>query len=628
MCRPAFPARSQLRAPAARVCGALTRCSSLPLQVVSTNDLVAAQQQAIAQVQAVLEGLADSTARSLLIAFHWHLDNLFNALADRGQEELLRRVGARGGSLEAQAAQPSGDPVACPCCLCHVSPAQATAMPGCGHTSCNPCWRQHLRVRVLEACGGSALVPCVAFRCPSACDEDTVRRLLAGDPQQAEVLARFEAALAHSWVDDNAHVAWCPSVPHCGRAVEVPGEPYEEPQCECGTEFCFACGGPPHAPATCAHAAAWRLKCADGSETVTWVAAHTKPCPKCAKPIEKAGGCNLVQCPCGTCICWLCGAQTGREHTWTTIAEHTCGRWRQEKESAAAAAAAQLQRWVHFYDRHEAQRHSAQLEAKTLTASMARIEELESGTFKGSRAAGGGAQAAFLHEWSFVTAGARQLAVTRRVLACCAIFSFFFFAPRPAAAAPEGSEGDGEAAASGAAALLPLSGPQSCSLCDWSETEVTLRANLFDDHRESLEATAEQLSQALGVSPELMTGDSRARVVNLTALCGTRCANLYDIVENDLLGQLQGVTAHIAAYRPRGLQQVRCAMAQQAHLQQQQQQQQAQWEEGTSAGTSGAHLSQQQQPAQAKRKRHGHSGQGAAADSADAAAAMAVDVAE
>jgi ariadne-1 len=372
--------------------------------------------------------------------------------------------------------------------------------------------------------------------------------------------------------------------------------------------------GPPHAPATCAHAAAWRLKCADGSETVTWVAAHTKPCPKCGKSIEKAGGCNLVQCVCGTCICWLCGAQTGREHTWTTIAEHTCGRWRQDMETAAAAAAAQLHRWLHFHGRHEAQRHSAELEAKTLAAAMARIEELESGTFVVSRAAAGGAaaEADVIYDWAFVTAGGRQLAITRRVLACCAMFSFFFFAPRPAAAAAAAEEGEGEASGAAAPPPLPLTGPQSCSLCEWSETEVTLRANLFDDHRESLEATAEQLSQALAVSPELMSSETRARVVNLTALCGTRCANLYDIVENDLLGELKGVTAHIAAYRPRGLQQMRHLMAQQAHREE------SQWEDGTSAGTAGAHAPTAAGAAKRKRKpRHGAAG--------DADAAMAVD---
>ena len=113
---------------------------------MSTHELLAAQQQAISQVQTVLEGQSAATARSLLIAFHWHLENLFNALADRGQEELLRRVGAAqggghgGGSGGAQSALQPGVPVSCPCCLCDVSPEEATEMPGCGHCSCDPCW--------------------------------------------------------------------------------------------------------------------------------------------------------------------------------------------------------------------------------------------------------------------------------------------------------------------------------------------------------------------------------------------------------------------------------------------------------------------------------------------------------
>lgn len=28
-------------------------------------------------------------------------------------------------------------------------------------------------------------------------------------------------------------------------------EPYCEPTCPCGTQFCFACTGPPHSPCTC-----------------------------------------------------------------------------------------------------------------------------------------------------------------------------------------------------------------------------------------------------------------------------------------------------------------------------------------------------------------------------------------
>ncbi len=41
------------------------------------------------------------------------------------------------------------------------------------------------------------------------------------------------------------------SVPHCGGAVRVDGEPFCEPECTCGLRFCFNCTEEPHSPCTC-----------------------------------------------------------------------------------------------------------------------------------------------------------------------------------------------------------------------------------------------------------------------------------------------------------------------------------------------------------------------------------------
>lgn len=49
----------------------------------------------------------------------------------------------------------------------------------------------------------------------------------------------------------------------------------------------------------------WRQKCVDDSETHNWLSANSKPCPKCAKLVEKNGGCNLVYCMCGQVCCLL-----------------------------------------------------------------------------------------------------------------------------------------------------------------------------------------------------------------------------------------------------------------------------------------------------------------------------------
>lgn len=55
-----------------------------------------------------------------------------------------------------------------------------------------------------------------------------VKALLAHDP---ETLAKYERSLLQSFVEDNAMVRWCPSVPSCGRAIRVTGDSHCQPQC-------------------------------------------------------------------------------------------------------------------------------------------------------------------------------------------------------------------------------------------------------------------------------------------------------------------------------------------------------------------------------------------------------------
>ncbi len=50
----------------------------------------------------------------------------------------------------------------------------------------------------------------------------------------------------------------------------------------------------------------WIKKCQDDSETVNYLVANTRECPKCGKSIERDGGCNLMTCKCGQYFCWVC----------------------------------------------------------------------------------------------------------------------------------------------------------------------------------------------------------------------------------------------------------------------------------------------------------------------------------
>mmetsp|Transcript_34603 Transcript_34603/g.74806 ORF Transcript_34603/g.74806 Transcript_34603/m.74806 type:complete len:384 (-) Transcript_34603:208-1359(-) len=45
--------------------------------------------------------------------------------------------------------------------------------------------------------------------------------------------------------------------------------------------------------------------------TLQWIIEHTVPCGGCGSPIEKAGGCDLVECLCGYRFCYGCGIPGG-----------------------------------------------------------------------------------------------------------------------------------------------------------------------------------------------------------------------------------------------------------------------------------------------------------------------------
>jgi ariadne-1 len=92
-----------------------------------------------------------------------------------------------------------------------------------------------------------------------------------------ESLERYEHAVVNSYIEDNANVRWCPSVPCCERAVEVLDDGYCEPRCTCGLAFCFKCGSSPHSPATCKMWQQWEVKMNDDSETVNYLKVSSTP---------------------------------------------------------------------------------------------------------------------------------------------------------------------------------------------------------------------------------------------------------------------------------------------------------------------------------------------------------------
>lgn len=137
----------------------------------------------------------------------------------------------------------------------------------------------------------------MAHKCNTVCDEAIIRNLVSR--RQLDLAEKFDGFLLKSYIEDNRLVKWCPSVPHCGNAIRVENDEFCEVECSCGLQFCFSCSSEAHSPCSCSMWQLWKQKCCDESETVNWITVNTMPCPKCFKPVEKNGGCNLVRCVCG-----------------------------------------------------------------------------------------------------------------------------------------------------------------------------------------------------------------------------------------------------------------------------------------------------------------------------------------
>ena len=505
--------------------------------VIEPDGLASAQDAALDAVASLL-GVSQGDARTLLIHFRWSADALSATLADKGVEAVFAAAGVPPPShTGAPRAGPPPTPIDCTICFCPADPYEATAM-ACGHAFCNDCWRSHLAAR-LETGAGSRL-PCAAPKCGAACDEGAVRALLAETPAGE----RHARALATSIVDDNPAAWWCPSVPHCGRALRARGDALVEMRCACGAgALCSRCGEGPHAPATCAMARVWLAKCRDDSETVAWMAANTRACPKCGKSVEKNGGCNLVMCRCGQPFCWLCGGATGVAHTWTAIAGHSCGRFRDEAAAAAGVARASIRRYMHYYTRWDAHTKSATLEAArspTLGACEASLlaaaaaeagvgggaTDGSPGTSSGGGGAGAAAAAAAVAGTGWLAAAAAALADARARLAASYVFAFFMF-----------DGGDFYAAADGVPMPLADGGPCASQA-------------LFEDQQAALEGEAERLSGLLEAAPGAVPGGAaglRLAVINSAVNVERRVRLMFDAAGELLAGLTCGGT-EIAAY--------------------------------------------------------------------------------
>jgi ariadne-1 len=513
-----------------------------PYTIITRESLKEMQGEALEQVRSIL-GCCDTTARALLTYFSWDAESVLGTLAERGEEEVYRRAGIlsrapeddsstpqqkepstsfsqkkrtnkKGGNGAASRStqgqpQPQGRAfdsspvVTCGVCFCDV-PKQDTLAMSCGHRFCSDCWLQHVSIGVNE--GMSRRLRCMAPGCGVLCNDDTVRQLL-GNRNERELLRKFNDSIVDGFVEDNRRVKWCPSAPHCGRAVRVNGDPHCDISCLCGVQFCFACGMEPHSPATCEMKRSWQQRIQDGTETDSWLRANTKSCPKCSKPVEKNGGCNLVMCRCGQAFCWLCGQATGRAHDWNSIHGHSCGAYREEAESRQDEAQRSLKRYLHYLTRFEAHLESLRFEQRAR-------EDLEGRINVAIEAE---AQFGGLSNFGWLQNAMEQLFLARRAMAHSYVFAFYVFGP----------EYEGE----------------------FQPGVAETNKALFEDKQGQLEGEVEKLADLVEKTPADEIPTKRLAIINLASSINARIVKLYDVIENEIAAHVAGRPINVAPYR-------------------------------------------------------------------------------
>ncbi|XP_058750542.1 probable E3 ubiquitin-protein ligase ARI1 isoform X1 [Vicia villosa] len=476
-------------------------------QVITEESLLAAQKEDLRRVMDMLS-VRQHHARTLLIYHRWDVDHLFEVYVEKGKAYMFAQAGVSVDECRGSNSLLSAS-VMCEICMDDI-PSDEVTRVDCGHCFCNSCWTQHFIVKINE--GQSKRIRCMAHKCNSICDESVVRTLLAREhPDMAEKYERF---LLESYIEDNKRVKWCPSTPHCGNAIRVEGDNLCEVECSCGDQFCFNCLAEAHSPCSCLMWELWEKKCRDESETVNWITVHTKPCPKCHKPVEKNGGCNLVSCICGQAFCWLCGGATGRDHTWSSIAGHSCGRFK-EQEKTAERAKRDLYRYMHYHNRYKAHTDSFKLESKLKDTIRGRISKSEE------------TKSSELSDYSWVHNGLSRLFRSRRVLSYSYAFAFYMF----------GDEIFKE---------------------EMSEAERVIKQNLFEDQQQQFESNVEKLSKMLEEPFDTFEYDKvmeiRMQIIDLSTLIDGLCKKMYECIENDLLGSINLGTIHgIAPYKSKGI---------------------------------------------------------------------------
>lgn len=340
-------------------------------------DAVLNKQEAVISEVRDLLGVSSGVAGSLLRHFKWNFTKLQESWFE--DEAAVRNM--VGVSAPCSQAPVGNGSFCCPICFEDVQFSEGISL-ACGHPFCFTCWRGFLQNAISE--GSSCVnVACPMDRCNEKVLPDVVEMVV---DDSAKI--KYRQFLSRSYVEDNPSLQWCPG-PNCDCAMMFnQGGAYDVVCEKCDTGWCWDCGEEAHRPLDCGTVKRWIVKNGAESENVTWILAHTKPCPKCKTPIEKNQGCLHMTCrKCAHHFCWLClgpwkdhGSQSGGYYACNSFEEaKKTGKYSKEDEVRELAKAS-IEKYTHYYERYanheKARKIAKEKQMPQIEEHIKRLEEL------------------------------------------------------------------------------------------------------------------------------------------------------------------------------------------------------------------------------------------------------------
>jgi ariadne-1 len=190
----------------------------------------------IKEVNEVIK-LPFTTVRLLLHHFRWDKEKLMERFYDPDhQEELFRQAHIinpfkkssqivhtslpnyvqRSTRIQSTSSSSTRTTVELQCAICcSMKPSNDVTGLECGHSFCIDCWRQYLRIKIMDE-GIGQTIPCPA-QCDILVDDKLVLTLI----DDGHVRRKYQHLITNSFVECNRNMRWCPGT-NCTNAIKAP----------------------------------------------------------------------------------------------------------------------------------------------------------------------------------------------------------------------------------------------------------------------------------------------------------------------------------------------------------------------------------------------------------------------